>query len=418
MRVLFNIAPCTSHVHPVVPLAQALQSAGHEVRISTDKANSGVDSSHAIEFDQTDMGATISATGLTAVPLAWREQGRTAYVADLDLDVLAQPIDEQSWRGVRDQLLAIFSLSFPTDPADPGRSPVLDDLVDFARAWTPDLVLWDIVAPAASIAARVSGATHLRLVFAQDKVALIDQRQPDDDDRFRRFLEPMAERHGLGYSKELLFGQRSIDMRPIRHWQPPGIGYVPMRRVSYTGATSLPTWLYDPPKRPRVCLTLGWSIFENLKHTLSAADIAKVASALDVEMVVTIDPGELVDADSLPDNVRAVGYVPLDLLLPTCSAIVHHGGSGTEAAAVAHRVPQVIVPVPRWDGVADARYIEDHGAGLTLAPEEFSAEELRGRLARVLGDASFQAGATALHTHSLAAPGPVDMVPILERLAT
>jgi UDP:flavonoid glycosyltransferase YjiC (YdhE family) len=31
-------------------------------------------------------------------------------------------------------------------------------------------------------------------------------------------------------------------------------------------------------------------------------------------------------------------------LLPTCSAIVHHGGAGTMFGALAHSVPQVILP--------------------------------------------------------------------------
>jgi UDP:flavonoid glycosyltransferase YjiC (YdhE family) len=31
----------------------------------------------------------------------------------------------------------------------------------------------------------------------------------------------------------------------------------------------------------------------------------------------------------LPANIRVVGWIPLDDLLPTCTAIVYHGGAGT-----------------------------------------------------------------------------------------
>jgi hypothetical protein len=42
--------------------------------------------------------------------------------------------------------------------------------------------------------------------------------------------------------------------------------------------------------------------------------------------------------------VRVVDFVPLNALLPTCSAVVHHGGSGTFAAVLEHGVPQLIIP--------------------------------------------------------------------------
>ncbi len=78
---------------------------------------------------------------------------------------------------------------------------------------------------------------------------------------------------------------------------------------------------------------------------LPLMDILMKAAHRDVELVATLDPAEL-PVHALPDNVRATGYVPLDVLLPGAAAMVHHGGQGTFAAAVARRVPQIIAPVP------------------------------------------------------------------------
>jgi len=42
----------------------------------------------------------------------------------------------------------------------------------------------------------------------------------------------------------------------------------------------------------------------------------------------------------VPGNVRLVEFVPLNALLPTCSAVIHHGGPQTVAAALeARRAP-------------------------------------------------------------------------------
>lgn len=45
-----------------------------------------------------------------------------------------------------------------------------------------------------------------------------------------------------------------------------------------------------------------------------------------------------------PDNVFLVGDVPHDWLFPRVSCVVHHGGAGTTAAAMAAGKPSVIIP--------------------------------------------------------------------------
>ena len=46
----------------------------------------------------------------------------------------------------------------------------------------------------------------------------------------------------------------------------------------------------------------------------------------------------------LPAGVIHVAYAPFSELLPQCAALVHHGGIGTTAQALAAGVPQLIVP--------------------------------------------------------------------------
>ncbi|KAJ3277773.1 hypothetical protein HK104_002983 [Borealophlyctis nickersoniae] len=61
---------------------------------------------------------------------------------------------------------------------------------------------------------------------------------------------------------------------------------------------------------------------------------------------------------TVPDNVYLIGNCPHDWLFPRCSAVVHHGGAGTTAAALLAGKPTVIVPFfgdqPFWGAMVAA----------------------------------------------------------------
>ncbi len=48
---------------------------------------------------------------------------------------------------------------------------------------------------------------------------------------------------------------------------------------------------------------------------------------------------------SLPEGVISFPYIPFDAALPRAAAIVHHGGIGTTAQAIAAGIPQVVRPM-------------------------------------------------------------------------
>jgi glycosyltransferase (activator-dependent family) len=421
MRVLFVIFPATAHLYPIVPLAWALQAAGHEVRVAS---HPGV--------VETALHATIAAAGLTAVSLGHRDElpelARVNAEDRPDRPTLAlDPAAGGDWARTRAYLLGMFGLYYPAPGPDRGgRWPMLDALVDVARAWRPDLVLWDPLCPPAPVAARACGAAHARVLWGLDNLAWIrDQgrRHTGADgapgsDPLVDWLTPMLDRFGDVFDEEVLGGQWSVDLVPAGMRLPLDLRYLPVRRVPYNGATTVPEWLHAPPPRPRVCLTLGVSSrkLSSRHRGLSVAELFETVADLDVEVVATLNAGQLREAGRPPGNVRTVDYLPLNLLLPSCSAVIHHGGGGTFAAAVAHQVPQLIVPLPKWDETATARYVVARGAGLAMDGERFSKPRLRESLLRLLREPSFRAGAAALHRDMLATPTPAEAVPALERL--
>ncbi len=65
---------------------------------------------------------------------------------------------------------------------------------------------------------------------------------------------------------------------------------------------------------------------------------------------------------NLPSHMQAVGYVPLDPFLRTCSAMVHHGGIGTTAMGLATGCPQLVCPMA-FDQFHNADRVDALGAG-------------------------------------------------------
>jgi rhamnosyltransferase subunit B len=69
----------------------------------------------------------------------------------------------------------------------------------------------------------------------------------------------------------------------------------------------------------------------------------------------------------LPPFVHHCDYAPFRKLLPCCSAVVHHGGVGTTAQALAAGIPQLILPMA-WDQPDNAMRVKRLGVGHWLSP--------------------------------------------------
>lgn len=423
MRILFTIFPASSHVYPVVPLAWALQSAGHEVVVASPE---GVVDPKVI--------ANITAAGLTAVSLGGKDE-LTASLAPLIAaaggpsrgTAAIDPDDDNAWRTSRAMLVGLLNAYYPPESVSGGRRPVLDTLVEFARDWRPDLVLWDPLAPTGAVAARACGAAHARLLFGMDNVGLIRSKTRQEladpssgltEDPWMQWLGPVLERYALDFTEEMLVGQWTLDLNPARMSYPVDLPYVPVRRIPYNGGARLPQWLNNRPERSRVVFTLGQSrrLLAGQHSGFPLREFFDSVADLDLEIVATLNSEQLASVGTPPDNIRAIEYVPLNQVLRTSSAIIHHGGAGTFGASVAFQVPQLVVPLPLWDEMVVAQYVLRRGAGLVADPAAIDVDSMRKDLARLITEPSFQIGTRSLYEDMLAAPAPKDVVPVLERL--
>ena len=85
----------------------------------------------------------------------------------------------------------------------------------------------------------------------------------------------------------------------------------------------------------------------------------------------------------LPKNIQHFAYLPFSKVLPQALALVHHGGIGTTAQAIAAGIPQVIRPMAH-DQPDTALRVEKLGIGVSLSPKKFRAESLAAHLKKLI----------------------------------
>lgn len=87
----------------------------------------------------------------------------------------------------------------------------------------------------------------------------------------------------------------------------------------------------------------------------------------------------------LPEGIIHLPYAPLGALLPRSIALIHHGGVGTVAQALAAGVPQLIVPVT-FDHYDEGLRIREQHLGAILNRRRFTPARAARVLDRILVD--------------------------------
>ncbi|MBK1787861.1 activator-dependent family glycosyltransferase [Prauserella cavernicola] len=413
MRVLLTTVADSTHFMATVPLAWALRTAGHEVRVAS----------------QPPMTATITQAGLTAQPV-----GRALDLGRLETEVDRDAVRKDLPPPYHAAELSESELDWPTLLAEYREAtlwwhkldnvPMINDLVSFARQWQPDLVLWEPTTFAGAIAARACGAAHGRVLYTLDVFGKtrqhflrLQQSRPahEREDPIADFLGGYV---GGDFAEDLVTGQFTIEQLPPPLRMSADLDYVPMRYVQYGGPAVVPDWVRTPPSRPRVVLTLGISATEHFDgYTIDIPEVLDALSDLDIELVATIAEEEQGKLGPVPDNTRVVSYVPLPSIVPSCAAVIHHAGFGTLSTVSRFGVPQLAVPF-HFDQPSFARRLAAQGSTLMLHSDQASGDAVRTGLLRVLEEPEFRTRAGALRSDVLAMPTPNEVVTQLEQLVT
>ena len=160
-------------------------------------------------------------------------------------------------------------------------------------------------------------------------------------------------------------------------------------------------WLDGLRDRPIVYITLGTVYNHNLEVFRALLDGLRDEA---LNIVVTVgkqnDPAML---GRQPSNVHVHRYIPQELLLPHCAAVVTHGGAGSTLGALAFGLPLLIVPQGA-DHFDNADRAVAAGAAIRLMPDRLTADSARDAVRMLLHDDTFQQRLTASRTSSTRCP--------------
>lgn len=107
----------------------------------------------------------------------------------------------------------------------------------------------------------------------------------------------------------------------------------------------------------------------------------------------------------VPGNARVERFIPQATLLPTCAAVVHHGGAGTTFGTLAHGLPQVVIPQGA-DNFDNAAMVERAGAALVLRPGQVTADNAQNAVRRILKEPGYAEAAGQAAAEIAAMPTP------------
>jgi UDP:flavonoid glycosyltransferase YjiC (YdhE family) len=407
VRVLFSVSGWRTHYLAMVPIGWALQAAGHDVRVLCPPSQA----------------EHISHCGLAPVPavdgLDMELYHRLMYLREAAAGrwpfpwLPLHPVTGAALHRIEDFDEDAFRRD--VEPAHIGRATAdAERAVALVRAWRPDLVLHDPVSTEGLLAARVTGTPAVLCLWGPVGTA-----------------EPAGLRllpHDLGG----VFGRHAgeLDTGVVEHVAdpcPPSLApptlanRLPTRFVPYNGPVTGQERPLGRPARPRVCVTWSTTLSRmSGPQSYILPRLLRTLAALDVEVVVTATAADVAHLGTLPqadgDRIRIVTDHPLRLILPSCAAVIHHGGAGSALTAVAHGVPQLAVTFAP-EQIANGTRIAATGAGLHALGHDATGPVVRDLVRRLVEDPVHRDAARRLRAELDAKPSPARLVPALERLA-
>ena len=387
MRVLFTTQPAYGHFHPLLPLATALQNAGHEVWFATSAL----------------FGPIIRATGFRSFTagLNWLESDKSTVPPELK----PQP---------GSTLEKYFAQQFVAATAE----PLARDIVDLGRTWRPDVIVHERTEFGGTIAADALGIPAVAVQVGSPSLitsaVLAAVQEPYNAARAALELLPDDRLTALADETVLSFAPPSLHDPSV----PLPRNFVSFRPVALDRSSTarLPTWAeHLGQERPVVYSTLG-TVFNQ-----PAYELPFFPAVLDslrgepLDLVITVGPD--VDPALLghqPANVHVERYLPQSLLFPNCSVVVCHGGFGTVLAAIEHGIPMIVVPFGA-DQPINARAVERLGLGKVIDEEDLTADRLRTAVRALLNEPAWRGNVERLRDEARALPAISAAVEIIER---
>ena len=381
MRTLLIPVGSAGDVHPYAGLALALRGRGHDVTIATSAYFGPLIERLGLRF--VPLGTVEQYEAVTAHPDLWHHRKGLEVIAGA-----AQAASDELYRVVREH---------------GGR----DDTV--------------VVAPGLAFAARTAQDTlGIRLVTAHLQPSCFQSihSAPVLHPALRRINALPTVLKRLLFALTDLAADRALDSAVNTHRRTLGLGHVrhitsrwwhsPTRVIGM-----FPDWFapVQPDWPPQVRLT-GFPLYDERGATEVPAAVSAFLDAGDPPVVFVAGSGNRQAAGFfeaaaeacgrlgrrgllltryhaqlpavLPSGVRHFDYVPFTAVLPRAAALVHHGGIGSAAQALAAGVPHLVRPMT-FDQPDNAERLRRLGVARVLPPRRFRGPAVARQIELLLG---------------------------------
>ena len=383
MHILISCVGSAGDVHPFIAIGQALARRGHEVELLT--------SPH--------FAARIEAAGLACTPVGTEADfDHVVHHPDLWNPRTCFPV---LWQAISQRLVEAHRLLIAR--AQPGRTVLVGSTLAMpvrlaqethglptAMVHLSPVCMWSAQAPAVLPGlGDLSGwpPALVRLIQSAVERGFIDRVVAPGFDRIRRDLGLPPVRRVL--SQWINSPDRVVCAWP--DWFSPKQTDWPAQAVTTgfarwsgtAGQTLDPALLSFLNAGPApIGFTPGSAMAQG--RDFFARAVASSAALNQRALLITPYADQL--PHPLPPHAHAVSYAPFDALLPRLAALVHHGGIGTTAQALAAGLPQAVLPFAH-DQFDNATRLVKRDVALRLTARS-SVRQWTDTLARLQNDTS------------------------------
>jgi len=134
---------------------------------------------------------------------------------------------------------------------------------------------------------------------------------------------------------------------------------------------------------PPIVFTPGSAMYHG--HQFFNASIDACRKLNQRGILLTRHTGQI--PENLPDSIRHFSYAPFSRILPRAAALVHHGGIGTSAQALAAGCPQLVVPFAH-DQFDNANRLRRLGVARSIIAKKYTAKSAARELRLLLTEES------------------------------
>lgn len=417
MKILFTTQPGVGHLTPMVPVAQALQAAGHEVRVACAES----------------FMPRVERAGLTAVAAGfdWSE---------------SEP--ERDFPEVADMSPHERELFFTDMFVDTSANYMTHDLLQLSQTWAPDIIVRDAFEYGGCIAAELLGIPHVAIdmeLYIPNHIVKESMEPP---------LAYLRSAYGLPAhpALDMLARHLYLSYIPPSYQFPdyhlPATAHVLRPTfLEAKGDEQLPTWVASLADQPTVYASMGTS-FNNVPTIFRTIIDGLKDEPLNLIITVgsTQDPTQF---GPLPNNVYIEQFIPQAALMPYCDLAITNGGIGTSLIALNHGLPLLIIPLGghlhlhglrcrdlglgqmlKFKGAlgdegnqlpvhTEQNHIKRQAAALQQDPTpELSPETVRQAVYRLLNEPEPRQAAQRIQQELATLPGTDEAVRLIEQLAT